>query len=34
MHQQQWGYKVEENLLLVVSEQKMLNTTVLCYKPK
>jgi hypothetical protein len=29
MHQQVWGYKVEENLYLGVREQKRLNTTVL-----
>jgi hypothetical protein len=28
MHQQLWGYKVEEKLYLGASEQKMLNTTV------
>jgi hypothetical protein len=27
MHQQLWGYKVEEALYLGVREQKMLNTT-------
>jgi hypothetical protein len=29
MHQQLWGYKVEEKLYLGVREQKMLNTAVL-----
>jgi hypothetical protein len=29
MHQQLWGYKVEEKLNLGVREQKRLNTTVL-----
>jgi hypothetical protein len=29
MHQQLWGYKVEEKLHLGVREQKMLNTAVL-----
>ena len=29
MHQQLWGYKVEEKLYLGVHEQKRLNTTVL-----
>jgi hypothetical protein len=27
MHQQLWGYKVEEKLYLGVREQKRLNTT-------
>jgi hypothetical protein len=27
MHQQLWGYKVENKLYLGVREQKMLNTT-------
>jgi hypothetical protein len=27
MHQQLWGYKVEEKLYVGVSEQKRLNTT-------
>jgi hypothetical protein len=27
MHQQLWGYKVEEKLYVVVREQKRLNTT-------
>jgi hypothetical protein len=31
MHQQLWGYKVEEKLYLVVREQKRLNTTGLVY---
>jgi hypothetical protein len=29
MHQQLWGYKVEEKLYVGVREQKRLNTTVL-----
>jgi hypothetical protein len=29
MHQQLWGYKVEEKLYMGVREQKRLNTTVL-----
>jgi hypothetical protein len=29
MHQQLWGYKVEEKLYLGVREQKSLNTTAL-----
>jgi hypothetical protein len=29
MHQQLWGYKVEEKLYLGVHEQKRLNTAVL-----
>jgi hypothetical protein len=29
IHQQLWGYKVEENLYLGVREQKRLNTTAL-----
>jgi hypothetical protein len=29
MHQQRWGYKIEEKLYLGVREQKRLNTTVL-----
>jgi hypothetical protein len=29
MHQQLWGYKVEEKLYLGVREQKRLNTTAL-----
>jgi hypothetical protein len=29
MHQQLWGYKVEEKLYLGVCEQKRLNTTAL-----
>jgi hypothetical protein len=32
MHQQLWGYKVEEKLYLGVREQKRLNTTGLGYK--
>jgi hypothetical protein len=32
MHQQLWGYKVEEKLYLGVREQKMLNTTRLEYR--
>jgi hypothetical protein len=32
MHQQLWGYKVEENLYVGVREQKRLNTTGL-YEP-
>jgi hypothetical protein len=31
MHQQLWGYKVEEKLYLGVREQKRLNTTGLDY---
>jgi hypothetical protein len=31
MHQQLWGYKVEEKLYLGVREQKRLNTNVLGY---
>jgi hypothetical protein len=32
MHQQLWGYKVEEKLYLGVCEQKRLNNTALCYE--
>jgi hypothetical protein len=32
MHQQLWGYKVEEKLYLGVREQKRLNTTGLGYQ--
>jgi hypothetical protein len=31
MHQQLWGYKVEEKLYLGLREQKRLNTTALGY---
>jgi hypothetical protein len=31
MHQQLWGYKVEDKLILGVREQKKLNTTALVY---
>jgi hypothetical protein len=31
MHQQLWGYKVEEKLYVGVREQKSLNTTELVY---
>jgi hypothetical protein len=31
MHQQLWGYKVEDKLYLGVREQKRLNTAALCY---
>jgi hypothetical protein len=31
MHQQLWGYKVEEKLYVGVREQKGLNATVLGY---
>jgi hypothetical protein len=31
MHQQLWGYKVEEKLYVGVHEQKRLNTTALGY---
>jgi hypothetical protein len=33
MHQQFWGYKVEEKLYLGVSEQERLNTAVLDLTP-
>ena len=33
MHQQLWGYKLEEKLYLGVREQKRLNTTGLVYGP-
>jgi positive regulator of sigma E activity len=31
MHQQLWGYKIEEKLYVGVREQKLLNTTGLVY---
>jgi hypothetical protein len=34
MHQQLWGYKVEEKLYLGVREQKRLNTTALNERKK
>jgi hypothetical protein len=32
MHQQLWGYKVEDKLYVGVREQRSLNTTALCHR--